>query len=105
MSIFITQEQKEAWETEIKQPETFQQMAFDSRHTQDHIIDCSDIECFYIGERGGRINTLKKLLANAVVLSKEEDWDNLSKVDPYNRDKSYFQQIKELYPQGVIIKK
>jgi hypothetical protein len=85
--IYLTQEGKQAIEAKIAELETCQ-------HTLDDIDNCSDEDCFYIGETSGEILTLKEILSSATILPVEESWGNM----PIGVNESELS-----YPQGVII--
>ena len=67
MKFYITEETKQELEAKIAQLEKY-------KHLIDDIENCSDEDCFYIGERGGEILALKKILESSIVLPVEESW-------------------------------
>jgi len=68
--IYLTEEAKAEIEAKIAELETYQ-------HTIDDIENCSDEDCFYIGERSGEILKLKEILSSATILPVEKRWQDV----------------------------
>jgi hypothetical protein len=95
--IYLTEEGKQEIEAKIAELETYQ-------HTIDDIENCSDEDCFYIGERSGEILKLKEILSSATILPVEESWESMVEGD--DDYEHYIENIvcfPSSYPNGVII--
>jgi len=88
--IYLTEEGKKELEARIAELETCQ-------HTLDDIDNCSDEDCFYIGETSGEISKLKEILASSTILPVEDSWDNA--IDTHDVENAFVKH----YPNGVII--
>jgi hypothetical protein len=92
MKFYISQETKQELEAKVAQLEKY-------NHLIDDIENCSDEDCFYIGERGGEILALKKILESSIVLPVEESFEVNNTI--ISEKKWMFDK----YPNGVIINK
>ncbi len=82
MSIYITQQQKDEWESEISRLEYIFEQEGEQFDTKD----------------SGKYHLLKQILSKAIVLPVEEDYILSSCTD------NLFETLVNNYPNGVIIK-